>query len=175
MFKSDDIEIPKEQLELLCKSDPTLLDFVTKAVNAFRTNDTIRLACFSSEQMDRSFLKYLLYKLGFRRDVEFLDFLDDPQTILHKSLLKFLYDEYELAKKDYEMRLASDWIASGNEKSAAAKVLQVLKRETWGEKALNINNNAPTQIIFGDKAPKKTPAEKVGWQGVDKLVEGGLI
>lgn len=175
MFKPDDIEIPKEQLELLCKSDPTLLDFVTKAVNAFRTNDTIRLACFSSEQMDRSFLKYLLYKLGFRRDVEFLDFLDDPQTILHKSLLKFLYDEYELAKKDYEMRLASDWIASGNEKSAAAKVLQVLKRDTWGEKAMNINNNAPTQIIFGEKAPKKTPAEKVGWQGVDKLVEGGLI
>lgn len=175
MFKPDDIEIPKEQLELLCKSDPTLLDFVTKAVNAFRTNDTIRLACFSSEQMDRSFLKYLLYKLGFRRDVEFLDFLDDPQTILHKSLLKFLYDEYELAKKDYEMSLASDWIASGNEKSAAAKVLQVLKRDTWGEKAMNINNNAPTQIIFGEKAPKKTPAEKVGWQGVDKLVEGGLI
>lgn len=175
MFKSDDIEIPKEQLELLCKSDPTLLDFVTKAVNAFRTNDTIRLACFSSEQMDRSFLKYLLYKLGFRRDVEFLDFLDDPQTILHKSLLKFLYDEYELAKKDYEMRLASDWIASGNEKSAAAKVLQVLKRETWGEKALNFNNNAPTQIIFGEKVAKKTPQEQVGWKGVDKLVEGGLI
>lgn len=175
MFKPDDIEIPKEQLELLCKSDPTLLDFVTKAVNAFRTNDTIRLACFSSEQMDRSFLKYLLYKLGFRRDVEFLDFLDDPQTILHKSLLKFLYDEYELAKKDYEMRLASDWIASGNEKSAAAKVLQVLKRDTWGEKAMNINNNAPTQIIFGEKVPKKTPQEQVGWKGVDKLVEGGLI
>ena len=175
MFKADDIEIPKDELELLVQSDPTLLDFVTKATNAFRTNETIRLACFSSEQMDRSFLKYLLYKLGFRRDVEFLDYLDDPQTKLHKSVLNFLYDEYELAKKDYEMSLASDWISSGNEKSAAAKVLQVLKRETWGEKAMNITNNAPTQIIFGDKAPKKTPAEKVGWQGVDKLVEGGLI
>ena len=175
MFRPEDIEIPKEELELLAKSDPTLLSFVVKAANAFRTDSTIRLACFSSEQMDRDFLKYLLYRLGFRRDVEFLDFLDDPQTKLHKSVLNFLYDEYRLAKRDYEMSLASDWIASGNEKSAAAKVLQVLKRETWGEKAMSINNNAPTQIIFGEKAPKKTPAEKVGWQGVDKLVEGGIV
>lgn len=175
MFKPEDIEIPKEELELLAKSDPTLLSFVVKAANAFRTDSTIRLACFSSERMDRDFLKYLLYRLGFRRDVEFLDLLDDPQTKLHKSVLNFLFDEYQLAKKDYEMSLASDWIASGNEKSAAAKVLQVLKRETWGEKAMNITNNAPTQIVFGEKAPQKTPQEKVGWHGVDKLVEGGIV
>ena len=56
MFRPEDIEIPKEELELLAKSDPTLLSFVVKAANAFRTDSTIRLACFSSEQMDRDFL-----------------------------------------------------------------------------------------------------------------------
>ena len=175
MFKQEDIEIPKESLDILIKSDPSLCDFVTKAVRAMRSDEKVRLACFSSDDMNKPFMKYLLYRLDIRRDSPIIDYICDPQTKIHQQLARFLYDEYELAKKDYEMSLASDWIASGNEKSAAAKVLQVLKRDTWGEKAMNITNNAPTQIVFGEKAPKKTPAEKVGWQGVDKLVEGGLI
>ena len=170
MFRQEDIEIPKETLEILIQSDPTLTSFVTKAVHAMRTDDNIRLACFSSEGLTRQFLMYLCYKLGFRRDVEFLDYLSDPKTKVHEQVAGFLKEEYDLSKKDYEISLASDWIASGNEKSAAAKVLSVLKRDTWGDKAGNMNFNAPTQILFGEK-DTRTPQEKVGWKGVDKFVE----
>lgn len=175
MFKADDIELPKEVLETLKKSDPTLLDFVVKSVVAMRENETIRIACFSSDDLSRSLLKYFLYKLGFRRDVEFLEFLANPQTIMHQKIREFLDDEYELCKKDYEMSLASEWIASGNEKSAAAKVLSVLKKDTWGERPSTIQNMAPTQIVFGEKVAKPTPQQQVGWKGVDNFVsENGL-
>ena len=169
MFDSKDIEIPKETLDTLVKSDPALTDFVTKAVWSMRTDEKTRLACFSSPEMNREFLKYLLYRLNMRRDVEFLEYLACPVTMMHKQVAGFLKDEYDLAKKDYEMSLASDWIASGNEKSAAAKVLSVLRRETWGDKGSNTNNfNAPTQILFGEK-DTRTPQEKVGWEGIDKF------
>lgn len=175
MFKADDIELPKDVLETLKKSDPTLLDFVVKAVVAMRENETIRIACFSSDDLSRSLLKYFLYKLGFRRDVEFLEFLADPQTIMHHKVREFLDDEYELCKKDYEMSLASEWIASGNEKSAAAKVLSVLKKDTWGEKPATSSNLVPTQIAFVSQPAKPTPQKQVGWNGVENFVkENGL-
>ena len=53
MFKQEDIEIPKESLDILIKSDPSLCDFVTKAVRAMRSDEKIRLACFSSEDMNK--------------------------------------------------------------------------------------------------------------------------
>ena len=46
MFKQEDIEIPKESLDVLIQSDPSLCDFVTKAVRAMRSDEKIRLACF---------------------------------------------------------------------------------------------------------------------------------
>lgn len=175
MFKVEDIELPKDTLDTLKVSDPTLLDFIVKAVTAMRGNETIRIACFSSDDLSRSLLKYLLYKLGFRRDVEFLDYLANPQTKLHQQVREFLDDEYEMCKKDYEMMLASDWISSGSEKSAAAKVLSVLKKDTWGDKPTTIQNMAPTQIVFGEKVAKPTPQQQVGWQGVDNFVkENGI-
>lgn len=175
MFKVDDIELPKATLDTLKVSDPTLLDFIVKAVTAMRSNETIRIACFSSDDLSRSLLKYLLYKLGFRRDVEFFDYLADPQTKLHQQVREFLDDEYEMCKKDYEMTLASDWISSGSEKSAAAKVLSVLKKDTWGDKPTTIQNMAPTQIVFGEKVAKPTPQQQVGWQGVENFVkENGI-
>lgn len=175
MFKVEDIELPKDVLETLKKSDPTLLDFIVKAVNAMRSDETIRIACFSSDDLSRSLLKYVLYKLGFRRDVEFLEFIADPQTLMHQKIRAFLDEEYEMCKKDYEMTLAKDWIASGSEKSAAAKVLSVLKKDTWGEKPSTIQNMAPTQIVFGEKVAKPTPQQQVGWNGVDSFVqENGL-
>jgi hypothetical protein len=120
-------------------------------------------------------LKYLLYKLGFRRDVEFLDYLAQPQTKLHQQVREFLDDEYEMCKKDYEMTLASDWISSGSEKSAAAKVLSVLKKDTWGDKPTTIQNMAPTQIVFGEKVARPTPQQQVGWHGVENFVkENGI-
>lgn len=175
MFKSEDIEIPKESLDILVQSDPVMLDFVTKAVRAMRSDEKVRLACFSSEDMNRPFVKYLLYRLEIRRDSPVLDYVCDPQTKIHKQIADFLYDEYELAKRDYEIQLASDWIASGNEKSAAAKVLSVLKKETWGDKPISINNNAPTQILFCEKEKKQTPQERVGWKGVDNFVKENNI
>lgn len=175
MFKVEDIELPKDVLETLKKSDPTLLDFIVKAVTAMRSDETIRIACFSSDDLSRSLLKYVLYKLGFRRDVEFLEFIADPQTLMHQKIRAFLDEEYEMCKKDYEMTLAKDWIASGSEKSAAAKVLSVLKKDTWGEKQSTIQNMAPTQIVFGEKVAKPTPQQQVGWKGVDSFVqENGL-
>lgn len=175
MFKVEDIELPKDVLETLKKSDPTLLDFIVKAVNAMRNDETIRIACFSSDDLSRSLLKYVLYKLGFRRDVEFLEFIADPQTLMHQKIRAFLDEEYEMCKKDYEMTLAKDWIASGSEKSAAAKVLSILKKDTWGEKPSTIQNMAPTQIVFGEKVAKPTPQQQVGWNGVDSFVqENGL-
>lgn len=175
MFKVEDIELPKDVLETLKKSDPTLLDFIVKAVTAMRSDETIRIACFSSDDLSRSLLKYVLYKLGFRRDVEFLEFIADPQTLMHQKIRAFLDEEYEMCKKDYEMTLAKDWIASGSEKSAAAKVLSVLKKDTWGEKPSTIQNMAPTQIVFGEKVAKPTPQQQVGWKGVDSFVqENGL-
>lgn len=175
MFKVEDIELPKDVLETLKKSDPTLLDFIVKAVTAMRSDETIRIACFSSDDLSRSLLKYVLYKLGFRRDVEFLEFLVEPQTLMHQKIRTFLDEEYEMCKKDYEMTLAKDWIASGSEKSAAAKVLSVLKKDTWGEKPSTIQNMAPTQIVFGEKVAKPTPQQQVGWKGVDSFVqENGL-
>lgn len=175
MFKVEDIELPKDVLETLKRSDPTLLDFIVKAVNAMRSDETIRIACFSSDDLSRSLLKYVLYKLGFRRDVEFLEFIADPQTLMHQKIRAFLDEEYEMCKKDYEMTLAKDWIASGSEKSAAAKVLSVLKKDTWGEKPSTIQNMAPTQIVFGEKVAKPTPQQQVGWNGVDSFVqENGL-
>lgn len=175
MFKVEDIELPKDVLETLKKSDPTLLDFIVKAVTAMRSDETIRIACFSSDDLSRSLLKYVLYKLGFRRDVEFLEFLVEPQTLMHQKIRTFLDEEYEMCKKDYEMTLAKDWIASGSEKSAAAKVLSVLKKDTWGEKPSTIQNMAPTQIVFGEKVAKPTPQQQVGWNGVDSFVqENGL-
>lgn len=175
MFKVEDIELPKDVLETLKKSDPTLLDFIVKAVNAMRSDETIRIACFSSDDLSRSLLKYVLYKLGFRRDVEFLEFIADPQTLMHQKIRAFLDEEYEMCKKDYEMTLAKDWIASGSEKSAAAKVLSVLKKDTWGDKPSTIQNMAPTQIVFGEKVAKPTPQQQVGWNGVDSFVqENGL-
>lgn len=175
MFKADDIELPKDVLETLKRSDQTLLDFIVKAVNAMRSDETIRIACFSSDDLSRSLLKYVLYKLGFRRDVEFLEFIADPQTLMHQKIREFLDEEYEMCKKDYEMTLAKDWIASGSEKSAAAKVLSVLKKDTWGEKPSTIQNMAPTQIVFGEKVAKPTPQQQVGWNGVDSFVqENGL-
>lgn len=171
MFKADDIELPKDVLETLKRSDPTLLDFIVKAVNAMRSDETIRIACFSSDDLSRSLLKYVLYKLGFRRDVEFLEFIADPQTLMHQKIRAFLDEEYEMCKKDYEMTLAKDWIASGSEKSAAAKVLSVLKKDTWGEKPSTIQNMAPTQIVFGEKVAKPTPQQQVGWNGVDSFVQ----
>lgn len=175
MFKVEDIELPKDVLETLKKSDPTLLDFIVKAVNAMRNDETIRIACFSSDDLSRSLLKYVLYKLGFRRDVEFLEFIADPQTLMHQKIRAFLDEEYEMCKKDYEMTLAKDWIASGSEKSAAAKVLSVLKKDTWGEKPSTIQNMAPTQIVFGEKVAKPTPQQQVGWNGVDSFVkENGI-
>lgn len=175
MFKQEDIEIPKESLDVLIKSDPSLCDFVTKAVRAMRSDEKIRLACFSSEDMNKPFMKYLLYRLDIRRDSPIIDYICDPQTKLHQQLARFLYDEYELAKRDYEIQLASDWIASGNEKSAAAKVLSVLKKETWGDKPISINNNAPTQILFCEKEKTKTQQERVGWHGVDNFVKENNI
>ena len=175
MFKVEDIELPKDVLETLKRSDPALLDFIVKAVDAMRSDETIRIACFSSDDLSRSLLKYVLYKLGFRRDVEFLEFLVEPQTLMHQKIRTFLDEEYEMCKKDYEMTLAKDWIASGSEKSAAAKVLSVLKKETWGEKPSTIQNMAPTQIVFGEKVAKPTPQQQVGWNGVDSFVqENGL-
>lgn len=175
MFKVEDIELPKDVLETLKKSDPTLLDFIVKAVTAMRSDETIRIACFSSDDLSRSLLKYVLYKLGFRRDVEFLEFLVEPQTLMHQKIRTFLDEEYEMCKKDYEMTLAKDWIASGSEKSAAAKVLSVLKKDTWGEKPSTIQNMAPTQIVFGEKVAKPTPQQQVGWQGVENFVkENGI-
>ena len=171
MFKVEDIELPKDVLETLKKSDPTLLDFIVKAVTAMRSDETIRIACFSSDDLSRSLLKYVLYKLGFRRDVEFLEFIADPQTLMHQKIRAFLDEEYEMCKKDYEMTLAKDWIASGSEKSAAAKVLSVLKKDTWGEKTSTIQNMAPTQIVFGEKVAKPTPQQQVGWKGVDSFVQ----
>lgn len=171
MFKVEDIELPKDVLDTLKKSDPTLLDFIVKAVNAMRSDETIRIACFSSDDLSRSLLKYVLYKLGFRRDVEFLEFIADPQTLMHQKIRAFLDEEYEMCKKDYEMTLAKDWIASGSEKSAAAKVLSVLKKDTWGEKPSTIQNMAPTQIVFGEKVAKPTPQQQVGWKGVDSFVQ----
>lgn len=171
MFKADDIELPKDVLETLKRSDQTLLDFIVKAVNAMRSDETIRIACFSSDDLSRSLLKYVLYKLGFRRDVEFLEFIADPQTLMHQKIREFLDEEYEMCKKDYEMTLAKDWIASGSEKSAAAKVLSVLKKDTWGEKPSTIQNMAPTQIVFGEKVAKPTPQQQVGWNGVDSFVQ----
>lgn len=171
MFKVEDIELPKDVLDTLKASDPTLLDFIVKAVNAMRSDETIRIACFSSDDLGRSLLKYVLYKLGFRRDVEFLEFISNPQTLMHQKIREFLDDEYELCKKDYEMTLAKDWIASGSEKSAAAKVLSVLKKDTWGEKPSTIQNMAPTQIVFGEKVAKPTPQQQVGWKGVDSFVQ----
>jgi hypothetical protein len=94
---------------------------------------------------------------------------------MHQKIREFLDDEYELCKKDYEMSLASEWIASGNEKSAAAKVLSVLKKDTWGERPSTIQNMAPTQIVFGEKVAKPTPQKQVGWNGVDNFVkENGI-
>ena len=175
MFKVEDIELPKDVLETLKRSDPALLDFIVKAVDAMRSDETIRIACFSSDDLSRSLLKYVLYKLGFRRDVEFLEFIAAPQTLMHQKIRDFLDEEYEMCKKDYEMTLAKDWIASGSEKSAAAKVLSVLKKETWGEKPSTIQNMAPTQIVFGEKVAKPTPQQQVGWNGVDSFVqENGL-
>ena len=171
MFKVEDIELPKDVLDTLKKSDPTLLDFIVKAVTAMRSDETIRIACFSSDDLSRSLLKYVLYKLGFRRDVEFLEFIADPQTLMHQKIRSFLDEEYEMCKKDYEMTLAKDWIASGSEKSAAAKVLSVLKKDTWGEKPSTIQNMAPTQIVFGEKVAKPTPQQQVGWKGVDSFVQ----
>lgn len=175
MFKVEDIELPKDVLETLKKSDPTLLDFIVKAVTAMRSDETIRIACFSSDDLSRSLLKYVLYKLGFRRDVEFLEFLVEPQTLMHQKIRTFLDEEYEMCKKDYEMTLAKDWIASGSEKSAAAKVLSVLKKETWGEKPATSSNLVPTQIAFVSQPAKPTPQKQVGWNGVENFVkENGI-
>ena len=115
MFKQEDIEIPKESLDFLIKRDPSLCVFVTKAVRAMRSDEKVRLACFSSEGMNDSFMKYLLYRLDIRRDSPIIDYICYPQAKIHQQLAKFLLDEYELAKRDYEIQLASDWIASGNE------------------------------------------------------------
>lgn len=163
-----DIEMRGPEWDTVVKEFPDLCDFVCKYTEYLRKDNETKLMTYTHD-FDVEFIKLMCYKMNVRRDSDWLSLLTTDTKVMRK-VRGYLRDEYDMARLSCEQFLMNSWLASGDEKTAFSRVLELRSKERWGKAAVpNVTNTGPTQILFStdNKKPQKPSAAQVGWQGVE--------